>query len=80
MQPCSRVFGVFQRRQHPPRINQHVFDRRGERNLTTTALEQRHADVTFKLFNLHRDGRGCQVQRLGCFAKAQVPGHFTEHT
>ena len=79
VQPCSRIFGVFQRGQHPQREDQHVFARRGERDLTTAALEQRHADVAFKLFDLHRDGRGCQVQHLGGFAEAQVLGHFTEH-
>ena len=47
LQPCSRVFGILQRGQHPPCENQHVFTRRCERNLTTAALEQRQTDVTF---------------------------------
>ena len=79
LQSCRRVFGVFQRRDDPPRVNQHVFAHRGQRHLAALALKQRHAHVAFQFLDLHGHGGRREVQNLGGAGKTEVFGDLGEN-
>ena len=78
LEPCHGVFGVLERREDAPRVDQQVFASGGQRHLAALAVKQGKPDIGLQFLDLHGDRWRSQVQALCGPHKTQVPGHLLE--
>ncbi len=70
----DQILGIAHRREHPPRMPEHVLPDHGERHLPAGAIEQRQPDFRLELLDLHRYGGSGELQLLRGSNEAQVAG------